>query len=723
MAVFGRIFIMSADRDKIPETIAHPKPCSPKPAAACSTAAPNAWNSHERPEHIPRLEDGSVDELAMSLRASSSNDATGPAKRNELGVIVEPINRTAPEEQATSTPSGFAEKGRSRPHRQVRGKALKTEGGITRKIVPSRKHSATQRGVEPAGRANGSVGATVAGSLIRDAPHVTVVTPQELEPPPPPPPEEEEERLTPEEVFRRKKRQELFERDHSFESEIARERLVRQGGAIWQWTAPEESSILTPLLMLATCFAAELIPRAIQFVVLNFLSNGFLSWEQWLERKQSEHAARMSLERMTCWMGSRLTDGSYCLGWLSHIYPSLTQLASVLARFGVSTGGATLISVTVLFLMWCLRYQILHTLMGAARGFHWWLTQWYNILVPVATQMLIGRVWLTLRRKLVFLSGPVNRLLQPNGAAGGITTSTMFTLVALLTYYTAQILVLQVFHNLFVPVKPMPQPTYVDYLADNLSMAVSYISYLSPYILAGTGFILRNLKYVRTLELIVGMSWLALKATRLSYHKLIVGVGFTEDVVVEDLRNYTERLRDIAHSPLYCTLTVYEGSVLTAWLKYYLGLKKKIRVPLAVLFEALGSKFDIPALDSLNAYERLLSIGRISAAYNLDASRVDDDWQRNVVVMAWKIISMRRLIANHASKDFLAPGLGFTKLTSAGSSTDTVVAEKSTTSSLKKSTLRFASSLLIVLPILLSAVPLLWTPASALLRPLFHALI
>lgn len=153
--------------------------------------------------------------------------------------------------------------------------------------------------------------------------------------------------------------------------------------------------------------------------------------------------------------------------------------------------------------------------------------------------------------------------------------------------------------------------------------------------------------------------WPIYLMTPLSREMLIVWAVRTHNDFT-DVRLYSDRIREFAYDANMCDFTVLEGSVL--WVRCTMVLSvifgRRFTLPMSLIKEGLGPKFDIPDLDDQSAFERMCTIGKLSSMFNIPVADISNDWQRGSIALCWKICRMRRIKALEDQRDrrSAAPG-------------------------------------------------------------------
>lgn len=620
----------------------------------------------------PRNADGSVDETTLALREASSSGASGPAKFAANGARQEPLNDSAPfSPESQGFPSGGPAKSRSRPPRQQRQQPGPKKTAAPSKGKSGAKGSAPiQNGVEPAGRANGSVGATAAGSKLKDAPHVTVASESELEPPSPDQPE-----LTPEEAFLQELAFKRFKKTSSYS-----ESLSADGGmsGLWSWTAPIERSWFIRMWP-AMVFLVWILLQTTMSIWSSYRDVNFPIFGEWSEAYAARKAADFKRERETCFLGQTLEDGSICLGLFYHtrLYALLTALANI------SVPSALAIVPLILAAIQASAAHAIQTLI---------LTVTHRLYAPLSSAMAY------VHARYVRIRGVLLMLMAP------------------LVFYMCIIAAVMIYNSYRTP-QNTGQEEYQRLIEVTLGQMtrVMKVHEIKIFLFATSAlkFIYASIPFV----LVAATLWAFYLLTPLSWEVLYVDFHLNRFAVPNhDVRNPTERMRDTAFNPHNGTILMMEGTMIFVLFRgMFADWRRKIELPSALLMEALGPKFDQPNLKDEDAYARLFDIGRLGVTYNLNRFDLDNDWQRKVITVAWKIIRMRRREAAIHKEDFRMAGDHFYALRTEDSSMATAVM-KFLWQSLKWSTLGLTLSTTTILCYLLAGYLLPWIPALHLER-------
>jgi hypothetical protein len=155
------------------------------------------------------------------------------------------------------------------------------------------------------------------------------------------------------------------------------------------------------------------------------------------------------------------------------------------------------------------------------------------------------------------------------------------------------------------------------------------------------------------------LAWMLYEISPLSREMLIIAtVRKFNDVC--DVRLYSDKIREFAYDADVSEVITLSGSVWNVYLQLLLRWSFGITttLPMSLVREGLGPKFDIPDLADQLAFERLCTIGKLSPMFNIPISDISNDWQRGTIDVCWQVIRMRRLIAleNSANRRTSGPG-------------------------------------------------------------------
>lgn len=570
--------------------------------------------------------------------ASSSAAASAPdCSPTPVKPVSEPLNQ------------GFRDRApRARPQKSERQAQPRAERAGAKKRKPGKSGAkgsvAIQNGVEPAGSANGAVGASVAGLKLRAEPHVTVVAADQLDAPgalveePRPDP-------TPEELFIREVELKQFKRRWGFSADFAASSRDRET-TCYYWTAPAESSSWLVTSMVVMCMGVAWLPTVMTALWLNYLAQSTDLWKLYQAKLKDAYTARFAEELATCRFGQRLSNGVLCLGWFSPVANFVRSLAHACASYGPKMMYLMLILLLLLF--WIFRRQLQAFVQGLAyraaavratqRAIDALVDGWFwliNDLVPHVIDMAdVLHTWL-FGKSLTGnpLGVPRHRFMK--GLVKLILFVVISTSVAALVY-SIGVIVLYALEADHVVTDP---ELHAQVIVDALMLLPGQWHSAFKSTLDCILFVSRFRIMISVLWLI----WAVYRHTPLSWEVVQYFARYQVDPDY-DVRLASNKQRDTVAKPHSAQLLYFSGSALYVWTasRFPRWFGRTYHTYHVMIEEMLGPRFYLPALSDADQLARLWESSRLASLYNIDGHQITNDWIGETVDIAWSIIRLRR---------------------------------------------------------------------------------
>lgn len=611
---------------------------------AAFMAARKAEGKFVPPGVYDELAQSRFDDLNKSAPSTQPQQVVPPAKAASSSAAAPPV-------RPVSEPlnQGFRDRApRARPQKAERQAQPKAKRAGAKERTPGKRGAkgsvAIQNGVEPAGSANGSVGASFAGSKLRDEPHVTVVAADQLaaqgasaeEPRPDP---------TPEELFIREVELKQFKRRWGFSADFAASSRDRET-TCYYWTAPAESSSWLVTFMVVMCMGVAWLPTAMTALWLNYLAQSTELWSLYQTKLKAAYNAKIVEELATCRFGQRLSNGVLCLGWFSPVANFVRSLVHACAGYG--TKIMILMLILVLLLFWIFRRQLQTFVQGLAYraaavratqraidalvdGWFWFI----NDLVPHVIDMAdVFHTWLFGKS----LSGnplgvPRQRFIT--GLVKLVLFVVISTSVAALVYSIGVIVLYALEADRVVTDPELHAQVIVDALMLIPGQWHSAFKTTLDCILVISRF--------RIMISVLWLIWAVYRHTPLSWEVVQYFARYQIDPDY-DVRLASNKQRDTVAKPHSAQLLYFSGSALYVWTasRFPRWFGRTYHTYHVMIEEMLGPRFYLPALSDADQLARLWESSRLASLYNIDGHQITNDWIGETVDIAWSIIRLRR---------------------------------------------------------------------------------